>query len=77
MTEHAICFQCIEDEHLREIVESKGEPLKCEVCGEEDVNAFTYSQLGEELQPVIREHLHQGPTVKMFYDDDKEGWEQV
>ena len=76
MTEHAICFQCIKDEHLREIVESKGEPLKCEVCGGKDANAFTYSQLGEELQLVIREHFHQGPTVKKFYDDDKEGWEQ-
>lgn len=76
MTDHAICFQCIEDEHLREIVESGGEPLKCEVCGGQDANAFTYSQLGEELQSVIREHFHQGPTVKKFYDDDNEGWEQ-
>lgn len=76
MTDHAICYQCIEDELLREIVESEGEPLTCEVCGSEEANAFTYEQLGEQLEPIIREHFHQGPTVKMFYDDDREGWEQ-
>lgn len=76
MTVHAICFKCIEDEALRTTVESEGEPLLCEFCGEEDNNAFSYERLGEELEPVVREHFQLGPTVKKFYDDDREGWEQ-
>ncbi|WP_425218872.1 RES family NAD+ phosphorylase [Ralstonia solanacearum] len=76
MTEHAICFKCIEDEVLRATVESDGEPLLCESCGEEDNKAFSYERLGEELEPVVREHFQIGPPVRKFYDDDKEGWEQ-
>ncbi|CAM2140451.1 RES domain-containing protein [Pararobbsia alpina] len=76
MTEHAICFKCIEDEVLRGTVESDGEPLLCECCGEESNNAFSYERLGEELEPIVREHFQLGPTVRKFYDDDKEGWEQ-
>ncbi|AZU56707.1 hypothetical protein MAFF241647_25020 [Ralstonia solanacearum] len=76
MTEHAICFKCIEDEVLRATVESDGEPLLCESCGEENNNAFSYERLGEELEPVVREHFQLGPTVRTFHDDDKEGWEQ-
>lgn len=76
MTEHAICFRCIEDEILRATVERDGEPLLCESCGEESNNAFSYERLGEELEPVVREHFQLGPTVRKFYDDDHEGWEQ-
>lgn len=76
MTEHAICFKCIEDEILRATVESEGEPLLCECCGTENNNAFSYERLGEELAPVVREHFQLGPTVRKFYDDDREGWEQ-
>lgn len=76
MTERAICFKCIEDQILRATVESDGEPLLCEVCGEESNNAFSYGRLGEELEPVVREHSHPGRMVRKFYGDDKEGWEQ-
>ncbi len=76
MIEHAICFKCIEDEILRATVKSEGEPLLCECCGKENNNAFSYERLGEELEPVVREHFQPGPTVRKFYDDDQEGWEQ-
>lgn len=76
MTERAICFECIEDEHLQPTVESEGVPLLCESCGAEENNAFSYARLGKELEPVIREHFQLGPTIRKFYDNDKEGWEQ-
>lgn len=76
MTEHAICFKCIEDEVLRAKVESEGEPLLCESCGEENNNAFSYERLGEELEPIVREYFQHGPIVRKFYDDDRDGWEQ-
>lgn len=76
MMEHAICFKCIEDEVLRAKVESEGEPLLCESCGEDKNNSFSYEQLGEELEPVVREHFQLGPEVRKFYDNDEEGWEQ-
>lgn len=76
MTEHAICFECIKDEILRATVEREGEPLLCESCGQENSTAFSYERLGEELEPVVREHFQLGSTVRKFYDDDQEGWEQ-
>lgn len=76
MNEQAICFKCIEDEVLRAKVESEGEPLLCESCSEENNNAFSYERLGKELEPIVREHFQHGPTVRRFYDDDQEGWEQ-
>lgn len=76
MTEHAICFKCIQDEILRTTVEREGDPLPCESCGEENNNAFSYERLGEELEPVVREHFQLGPTVRKFYNYDQEGWEQ-
>lgn len=76
MAEHAICFKCIEDEVLRATVEGEGEPLLCESCGLEDNNAFSYERLGKALEPVVRKHFQLGPTVRKFYDDDEEGWEQ-
>lgn len=76
MTERAICFECIEDEHLRATAESEGVPLLCESCGEEENNAFSYERLGKEMEPIIRKHFQLGPTVRKFYDDDSEGWEQ-
>lgn len=39
-------------------------------------NAFSYERLGKELEPIVREHFRLGPTVRKFYDDDQEGWEQ-
>lgn len=76
MTERAICFECIEDAHLRATVERDGVQLLCESCGGEDNKAFSYERLGKEMEPIIREHFQLGPTVKKFYDDDSEGWEQ-
>jgi hypothetical protein len=76
MTEHAICFKCIEDDVLSATVESQGEPLLCERCDEDENNAFSYERLGEELEPLLREYFEPGPTVRRFYDDDKEEWEQ-
>lgn len=76
MSEHAICCKCIKDEVLRAKVESEGEPLVCESCGDEHNNAFSYERLGEELELVVREHFQFGSSVRKFYDDDEEGWEQ-
>lgn len=76
MTDRAICYGCINDDVLSSRVESEGEPQLCEVCGEEDKKAFSYAQLGEALEPVVREHFKVGPMVRQFYEDDTEGWEQ-
>jgi RES domain len=77
MPDRAICHKCIQDKRLQATVESEGEPQLCEVCGEDSNDAFTYEQLGKELEPVMREHFELGPTVRKFYDDDREGWDQL
>ena len=37
----AVCWQCIEDEYLKNIIREKGEPDQCSLCDGEHENAFT------------------------------------
>jgi hypothetical protein len=53
----AVCFNCVEDSYLKEIINDEGEPLRCSVCGEENNNAFTVEQLGKRIEPIMREHF--------------------
>jgi hypothetical protein len=73
---NAVCWQCVEDEYLQKIIKAEGELIECSVCGEDDQNAFTVEQLGELLEPILREHFELGQEVKRFGEDDKEWWEQ-
>lgn len=74
--DHAVCFECVDDEHLSNIIQDQGKPLPCSVCGETVNNAFTVEELGQLLEPIMREHFSLGPTVKKFGEDDSEWWEQ-
>jgi RES domain len=57
-----ICFQCFEDPVLRERVELEGDVDKCRVC-EERREGITVGQLGEWLEPVMRDNLGWGREV--------------
>lgn len=72
----AVCFECVEDFYLKEIIKNEGEPLSCSVCGEESNNAFTVDEVGKLMEPIMREHFWRGPEVKKFGDNDEEWWEQ-
>jgi hypothetical protein len=72
----AICFECVEDCYLKEIIKDEGELLNCSICGEENNNAITVEQLGKLMEPIMREHFSLGPTVKKFGNEDEEWWEQ-
>ena len=74
MTEHAICFKCIEDEVLRATVESEGEPLLCESCGEE--NTSMPSPMSGLARDWSRSCVSTSSSVRLsgkFDDDDQEG----
>jgi hypothetical protein len=72
----SVCSKCIEDEYLKEIVDRDGERGKCSVCNEKR-RVFRTEELGELLEPIIREHFSQGQEVRRFSeDDDKDWWEQ-
>src|SRR5271155_1817367 len=58
----AVCWKCIEDKHLSTIVRQKGERLKCSVC-QATRKGFTVDQLGEVLEPVLREQIKLGQEV--------------
>jgi hypothetical protein len=72
----AVCWKCVEDKYLKNIVREKGDPEQCSICDGDQENAFTASDLAELLDPIMQEHFEQGPDVKKFGDNDDEFWEQ-
>lgn len=74
--ELAVCYGCIEDSYLGNIIKAEGEMLQCSVCDESQREAITIQQLGQLMEPIMREHFQLGPEVKMFGEDDSEWWEQ-
>lgn len=75
--ETAVCYDCVEDEHLKEIILNDGEPIECSVCHGVDNNAITVGQLGKLMEPILREHFSLGQEYKKFgEDDDNDWWEQ-
>lgn len=74
--ERAVCYSCIEDPYLREIIKAEGEMLQCSACGESDRQAITVQRLGEIMEPIMREHFQLGPDVKQFGENDSEWREQ-
>lgn len=74
--DEVICYECIEDSFLREIVVNDDNILRCSVCHEEKNSAITVKHLGELLEPILRKHFEMGKVVKKFGDNDDEWWEQ-
>ena len=71
----AVCWKCIEDEYLKQILKNGGTPQKCTLCGDRR-KAFTAEDLAEAVDPIMREHFAPGEDVKRFGEDDQEWWEQ-
>ncbi len=72
----AVCFQCIDDFYLKKIVIENGTPNECAACGLSNNNVFTVKQIGELMEPIMREHFHHGDDIKKFGDNDEEWWDQ-
>src|SRR5579863_2350757 len=72
---NAVCWRCIEDEYLKEIVKNEGEPQKCTLCSRRR-KAFTAEDLAESVDSIMRDHFAPGEDVKRFGQDDTEWWEQ-
>ena len=72
----AVCWDCIEDEYLKKIIEEKGEVQLCSECGKDTRQAFTAEDMAEVLDPILHEHYEHGDEVKKFGPDDAEWYEQ-
>jgi hypothetical protein len=72
----AVCWRCIEDEYLKEIIREQGAPVECSLCENDEEKAFTVEDLAKILDPIMREHFAQGEDVRKFGEDDKDWWEQ-
>lgn len=74
--ETAVCYDCVEDEHLKEIILNDGVPIECSVCHGAYNNAIAVGQLGKLMEPILREHFSLGQEYKNFGKDDNGWWEQ-
>lgn len=74
----AVCVDCIDDDYLRKIVIENGAPQECTLCGENERPAFTPEDLGNLLEPLLRERLALGGEMRVFGgpDDEKGYFEQ-
>lgn len=71
----AVCWKCIEDEYLKNIIKKDGELQTCTIC-EKRRKAFTAEKLAETIDPIMQEHFAPGEDVKRFGRDDNDWWEQ-
>jgi hypothetical protein len=74
--DRALCYDCVEDSYLSKIIRDEGELIECSVCGGSEREAITVQQLGQIMEPIMREHFERGPQVMRFGEDDKDWWEQ-
>lgn len=60
------------------MVKKGGQRATCMVCGGARRNAITPKELGELLDPIVREHFRLGEHIRVFTsdDDDYGSWEQ-
>ncbi len=72
----AICSDCIQDVHLKEIATKEGEPLICSVCMDDKRDCLGVEQLASLLEPVMRSHFSIGKEVQRLDTDDKLVWDQ-
>jgi hypothetical protein len=72
----AVCWNCVEDEFLKRIIQNEGEVQLCAECGDDTNAAFTAEELAEKLDPILREHYAPGEEVQRFGLDDEHSWEQ-
>jgi hypothetical protein len=72
----AVCWNCVEDEHLKKIIQEKGEAQLCSECESSKRKAFTADDLAELLSPILQEHYAPGEEVQKFGGDDDHWWEQ-
>jgi hypothetical protein len=75
ITLSAVCWSCLDDEHLKAIIREKGEVQLCSECKARR-KALTAEDLAELLDPILREHYAPGKEVQQFGDDDDHWWEQ-
>ena len=71
-----VCWQCIEDEYLKQIVKDSGTRATCDLCSKKR-KSFTAENLAEIVDPILQEHLRIGEDEKRFGNDDEEWWEQT
>lgn len=74
--ELAVCWGCVDDAYLKQIIRCEGKRRTCSVCNRRIRNAYTVEQLGKLMEPILREYFSHGEAVKRFGVDDKEWWEQ-
>jgi hypothetical protein len=72
----AVCWNCVNDEHLKAIIQEKGEVQPCSECETSTRKAFTAEDLAELLDPILQEHYAHGEEVQQFGADDDHWWEQ-
>jgi hypothetical protein len=66
-----ICYQCIPDLGLGEIVRRDGEPARCCLCGKLR-KTLTIREIAEQIDPVFRKYFEHGGTERQIGtgDDD-------
>jgi RES domain-containing protein len=72
----AVCWKCVDDQYLKEIIREKGEIQECSECDNRTAKAFTAYDLAEVCDPIFREHYSHGAQVPQWGEDDSTYYEQ-
>ncbi|MGF6550736.1 RES family NAD+ phosphorylase [Paraburkholderia youngii] len=75
MPDH-ICYECFDDEHLREMVRREGAIDECRVCGKQR-DGISVERLGKILEPIMRDCLRVGDSVRDINADGELYYRQL
>jgi hypothetical protein len=67
LVERRLCFRCIGEEFLRNLVKRKGQRANCSYCGLQR-RTFSISQLAELIESVMNEHYQRTPEEPSAYE---------
>lgn len=67
---NAICFECVEDEYLKDIILSNGICIECSVCHCLHKNAITVEELGKLMEPIMRDNFRIGRQINGLIEED-------
>jgi hypothetical protein len=66
----AVCFQCVDDAHLKALIKQEGNDHECSICGEHGNSAFTVDDLAGLIAGKIRENFSLSQSDRGYYSSD-------
>ncbi|MCC9020395.1 RES family NAD+ phosphorylase [Flavobacterium lipolyticum] len=78
-TEKYICYDCVGENHLKNIIKNTGSEIRCSYCENDGLEGFSLIDLANKIEIAFEHHFIQSPENPLenwpFYQFQNSGWE--